>query len=41
MKSASNEALFIVPKKWLNAAFSSFYRFCLSHQLPGGKTCKV
>ena len=28
-------------KKWLNATFSSFYGFCLSHLLPGGKTRKV
>ena len=32
---------FRVSKKWRNATFSSFHRFCLSHQLPGGKTCKV
>ena len=30
-----------VSKKWRNATFSSFHRFCLSHSLPGGKTCKV
>ena len=30
-----------VSKTWLNATFSSFHRFCLSHSLPGGKTCKV
>ena len=28
-------------KKWLNATFSSFHGFCLSHSLPGGKTCEV
>ena len=28
-------------KKWLNATFSSFYGFCLSLTLPGGKTRKV
>ena len=32
---------FRVSKKWRNATFSSFHRFCLSHSLPGGKTCKV
>ena len=30
-----------VSKTWLNATFSSFHRFCLSHSLPGGKTCNV
>ena len=30
-----------VSKKWLQAAFSSFYWFCLSLTLPGGKTSKV
>ena len=28
-------------KKWLNATFSSFYGFHLSHSLPGGETRKV
>ena len=28
-------------KKWLNAAFLSFYGFRLSHSLPGGETRKV
>ena len=30
-----------VSKTWLNATFSSFHRFCLSHSLPGGKTFNV
>ena len=28
-------------KKWRNATFSNIHRFCLSHSLPGGKTCNV
>ena len=34
-------ALYLMSKKWLNATFSSFYGFCLSLTLPGGKTRKV
>ena len=28
-------------KKWLNATFSSFYLFHISHLLPGGETRKA
>ena len=35
------QAALRVSKKWLSAAFSSFYGFCLSLKLPGGKTRKV
>ena len=29
-----------VSKKWLNATFSSFHGFCLSHSLPAAKPAK-
>ena len=35
------EAVLLLSKKWPNATSSSFFGFCLSHTLPGGKTRKV